>query len=112
MTGNRMLFLEGKMNNLEIYNKFKSVPENAMKPFDNGKFKGTDINTMWRIKCLTEEFGAIGFGWTLRTVRTWNEVCENGEVLAFAEVAMKIKQNGEWSEEWTAVGGNRRTKYI
>ena len=52
-----------KNENLELYNKFRSVPSNALKAFDNGRFKGTDINTMWRIKTLTGEFGACGRGW-------------------------------------------------
>ena len=42
------------MENLAIYNKYRKVPAEALKPFDNGNFKGTDINSMWRIKCLTE----------------------------------------------------------
>lgn len=99
------------MENLEIYNKFKSVPKNAVKPFDNGNFKGTDINSMWRIKCLTEQFGVVGFGWTIRVIRTWTETVNN-EVLAFAEIEMKVKINGEWSEPFSATGGNKMLTYI
>lgn len=98
--------------NLEIYEKFSKVPDGACKSFDNGKFKGTDINSMWRIKCLTEEFGVVGVGWTSRVVRTWTENAANGEVLAFAEIAMKVKVDGVWSEEWTATGGNTMVKYV
>jgi hypothetical protein len=100
------------MENLEIYNKYKSVPENALKPFDNGKFKGTDINTMWRVKCLTEQFGVIGFGWTIKVLRTWTEQGANDEILAFAEIEMKVKINDEWSEPFTATGGNLMTRYV
>lgn len=92
--------------NLEIYNKYRSVPSEAIKPFDNGKFKGTDINTMWRVKCLTECFGVVGFGWTVKVLRTWTEQGANEEVMAFAEVEMRVKLNGEWSEPFTATGGN------
>ena len=92
--------------NLEIYNKYRSVPSEAIKPFDNGKFKGTDINTMWRVKCLTECFGVVGFGWTIKVLRTWTEQGANEEVMAFAEVEMRVKLNGEWSEPFTATGGN------
>ena len=100
------------MENLEIYNKYRTVPSEAIKPFDNGKFKGTDINTMWRVKCLTECFGVCGFGWTLRVLRTWTEQGANDEVMAFAEVEMKIKLNGEWSEPFTATGGNLMIRYV
>lgn len=98
--------------NLEIYNKYRSVPSEAIKPFDNGKFKGTDINTMWRVKCLTECFGVCGFGWTLRVLRTWTEQGANDEVMAFAEVEMRVKLDGEWSEPFTATGGNLMIRYV
>lgn len=100
------------MSNIDIYNKFKSVPANALKPFDNGKFKGTDINTMWRIKCLTEQFGVCGFGWTTRVLRTWTEQGKDEEILAFAEIELKICIDEKWSEPITATGGNTMVKYI
>lgn len=100
------------MENLAIYNKYRAVPQEAMKPFDNGKFKGTDINTMWRVKCLTEQFGVVGFGWTTRVLRTWTELGANNEVMAFAEIEMKVKIDGEWSEPFTATGGNLMVRYV
>ena len=45
------------MDNLAFYNAGRSVPPEAQKSFNNGKFSGTDINPMWRIKKLTELFG-------------------------------------------------------
>lgn len=100
------------MGNLEIYEKYKTVPKDALKDFNNGKFKGTDINTMWRIKCLTEQFGVVGFGWTIKVLRTWTENVANNEILAFAEIEMRIKMNGEWSEPFTATGGNKMVKNV
>lgn len=100
------------MNNLEIYEKYRSVPKEALKDFNNGKFKGTDINSVWRIKCLTEQFGAVGIGWTTKVVRTWTEQCANNEVLAFAEIEMRICVDGKWSEPFTATGGNKLVKYV
>ena len=41
------------MENMEIYERVRSVPKEAQKQFNNGKFSGTDINPMWRIKKLT-----------------------------------------------------------
>lgn len=98
--------------NLEIYNKYRAVPEDAIKPFDNGKFKGTDINTMWRVKCLTECFGVCGFGWTIKVLRTWTEQGANEEIMAFAEIEMKVKLDGEWSEPFTATGGNLMVRFV
>lgn len=100
------------MDNLFIYNRYREVPKEAVKPFDNGKFKGTDINTMWRIKCLTEQFGVVGFGWTVKVLRTWTEIGANEEIMAFAEVEMKVKVNGEWSEPFTATGGNLMVRLV
>jgi hypothetical protein len=52
------------MENLKLYNIGREVPENAKKPINAGRLKGmTDINPMWRIKRLTEMFGACGVGW-------------------------------------------------
>jgi hypothetical protein len=95
------------MDNLEIWNKYKEVPSNALKNFDNGKFKGTDINTMWRIKCLTEQFGVCGIGWYYIPKKFWTEKCDNGDIFAFAEIELFVKENGEWSMPISGNGGNK-----
>lgn len=52
------------MDNLRFYNMGREVPQEARKPISAGRLKGmTDINPMWRIKKLTEMFGACGVGW-------------------------------------------------
>lgn len=52
------------MNRMEIYEKVRHVPNEAKKDITAGRLKGmTDINPMWRIKCLTETFGPCGIGW-------------------------------------------------
>ena len=95
------------MNNLEIWEKYKEVPQNALKDFDNGKFKGTDINTMWRIKCLTEQFGICGVGWYYIPKKLWTEKCDNGDIFAFAEIELFVKYNNEWSMPISGNGGNK-----
>ena len=101
------------MDNLEIYNKYREVPKNALRPFDNGNFKGTDINSMWRIKCLTEQFGVVGHGWTVKVVKLWTEEMKaSGETYAFAEIEMKVKIDGEWGEPFSATGGNKLETYV
>ena len=89
------------------------MPEEALKDFDNGSFKGTDINSMWRIKCLTEQFGVVGHGWTVKVLRVWTEKCEyTNEIFAFAEIEMQVCINGEWGKPFTATGGNKFCQYI
>lgn len=52
------------MNNMDLYNAFREVPDKAIKPITAGRLKGmSDINPMWRIQRLTEMFGPCGVGW-------------------------------------------------
>jgi hypothetical protein len=45
------------MENLTIYNAVRKVPSEAQRTIPFGPMKGkTDINPMWRIKALTEQF--------------------------------------------------------
>lgn len=54
-------------NNLDLYNRVRKVPKEAIKSIAAGRLKGmSDINPMWRIKMLTEEFGVCGFGWNMK----------------------------------------------
>jgi hypothetical protein len=95
------------MGNLDIYNAFRSVPQNAQKPINAGRLKGkTDINPMWRIKALTEQFGACGIGWYYEVTRQWTEVCGD-EVCAFVNIQLYIKVDGEWSKPIFGIGGNK-----
>lgn len=52
------------MDYMEIYNKARTVPDEAKKQISAGRLKGmTDINPMYRIKTLTKLFGPCGVGW-------------------------------------------------
>ncbi|MBP3925739.1 MAG: hypothetical protein J6D13_00945 [Clostridium sp.] len=94
------------MNNLEIYERFRSVPEDAKKPINGGRLKGkTDINPMWRIKALTEQFGPCGIGWYYVPVRKWLETC-GAETAAFVDIELYIKVDGEWSKPIAGTGGS------
>ena len=102
------------MSNLDLYNRVKQPPQDALKPFDNGKFKGTDINPMWRIRTLTEVFGPCGFGWYTKINRMWTEsAADNSNTAVFCEVELYVKMDGEWSKPIVGIGGNtfeRKTK--
>ena len=94
------------MKNLDIYNAVRAVPQEAQKPFNNGRFSGTDINPMWRIKVLTEQFGIAGFGWYIDNV-TFEDKVVAGETLTICQLDLFIKVDNEWSKPIHGVGGNR-----
>lgn len=97
------------MENLAIYNATRKVPEIACKQFDNGSFKGTDINPMWRIKTLTEQFGPCGIGWYYDVLSERSE--QYGDtVMAIVDLNLYIKVDGEWSKPIYGTGGNALVK--
>lgn len=96
------------MENMEIYEKVRSVPENAQKPFSNGRFSGTDINPMWRIKKLTELFGPCGVGWYYEIVECCrDDTDKSDEVVINAKINLYIKVDGEWSKPIAGIGGSK-----
>ena len=95
------------MGNMDLYEKVRSVPQNAMKQIQGGRLKGkTDINPSWRIKTLTEQFGACGIGWYYETIKQWTEQVGD-EVCAFVNINLYIKVDGEWSKPIFGTGGNK-----
>ena len=95
------------MNNLEIYDKVRSVPKEAQKTITAGRIKGmTDINPMWRIQVLTEQFGICGIGWkyTITDKRIIDGA--NGTQCAFVDIDLFVKVDGEWSEAIQGTGGS------
>lgn len=94
------------MDNLEIYNKVRKVPDEAKKKITGGRLSGmTDINPMWRIKSLTEQFGICGFGWKIDIVNERLEKGCNDEISAFVKVNLFIKIGDKWSEPIPGTGG-------
>lgn len=96
------------MDNLQIYNNCRAVPQEAQKSIGGGRLKGmTDINPMWRIKKLTEMFGVCGIGWKYEIVNKWVETAmAKDEITANVEINLYIKVDGEWSEPIPALGGS------
>lgn len=94
------------MDNLKIYNAVRSVPKEAQKEFNNGRFKGTDINPMWRIKVLTEQFGPCGLGWYIDNV-TFDDKVVAGETLTICQLDLYVRYEDGWSRPIHGVGGNR-----
>lgn len=95
------------MDNLEIYDKSREVPPEALRTIGAGRLKGkSDINPMWRLKKLTEIFGPCGIGWKYTIKREWLEAGAKGEIAAFVDIDLYYKWNGEWSEPIPGTGGS------
>lgn len=96
-------------NNMRFYGKVQDTPKEAQKSFNNGRFSGTDINPMWRIKKLTEVFGPCGFGWWTQNVK-YNFVTseQTNEVAAFCELELVVvdPETDLQSHPIYGVGGN------
>lgn len=99
------------MNNMELYDSWREVPQEAQKAINAGRLKGkTDINPMWRIRVLTQKFGPCGTGWRYDIDRMWSEEGANGERCAFVQVSLYYKMDdGNWSSPVVGVGGNMLT---
>lgn len=96
------------MGNMDIYEKVREVPKEAQKPIQGGRLKGfTDINPMWRIKALTEQFGPCGVGWYIDLKDKWLETSANGEVTANVIIDLYIKVEDTWSAPIIGIGGSK-----
>ena len=96
------------MGDMELYEKVRSVPTDAQRTIKGGRLNGkTDINPMWRIKTLTQHFGVCGIGWYYEITKQWLEPGNGGEIAAFCNINLYIKQqDGEWSRPIVGTGGS------
>lgn len=93
--------------NLELFEKYKTVPDKAKKQIKGGRLNGmTDINPVWRIQSLTEEFGPCGIGWKYTIEKQWLETGADGVVSAFCNILLYFKKDGQWSEGVPGTGGS------
>lgn len=94
-------------HNLRIYEGHRSVPAEAKKPITAGDLKGmTDINPMWRIKSLTEEFGPVGEGWYFEPIKEETIPLIDGRIIYTVDIHLFYKlDNGEWSKPVFGTGG-------
>lgn len=94
-------------SNLELYEAFAQPPKEALKPIEAGRLKGkTDINPMWRIKALTEQFGPCGIGWRYEILKQWTEPGANDEIAAFCNILLFYRDGERWSEGIPGTGGS------
>ena len=96
-------------SNMRLYERLRDVPPEARKPIEEGRLKGsTNINTMWRLKHLTEVFGPCGFGWRYEIADRYTRNVTETEVSAFVDINLYVKDpvSGEWSAAIPGTGGN------
>ena len=94
------------MDNMELFNHFKSVPDSAKKQITGGPMNGkTDISPMWRIQVLTEVFGPCGYGWKY-VIKNQRLEAAGKEVKAFVDIDLFVKWGENWSEAIPGIGGN------
>lgn len=92
--------------NLDIYNKFRTPPKEALKPITGGRLKGmSDINPQWRINALTELFGPCGKGWSYNVVRAWTEPCGE-EIAAFVTIELRYVYDNDGPFTVVGTGGS------
>ena len=94
--------------NMRIYYAVRAVPPEAIKPITAGRLKGkSDINPMWRIRVLTDQFGPCGEGWYTEGVRYWTVIQEKSmEMAVFCELQLHTKSENGWSAPIYGIGGN------
>lgn len=95
------------MSRRDLWDSLADPPASALNRIEAGRLKGmSDINPQWRYQALTEAFGPCGDGWKFEIVRLWTEPGSDGQVFAFAEIALYYRLDGEWSEPVPGVGGS------
>ena len=94
-------------NNLRIYEQVRSVPASALKKIEAGRLKGkSDINPMWRLKALTEQFGPCGIGWKYEITEKRLEQGANDEISSFVDINLYVRIEEKWSEAIPGTGGS------
>ena len=96
------------MDNTTLWQKFRAVPPEAKKPISGGRLNGkTDINPVWRLKTLTEQFGPCGFGWKYNIVNQRLEKGAKDEIAAFVDIELYINDPSlGWSAPIPGTGGS------
>lgn len=95
------------MENLELYNKLKTPPKDALKTIQAGRLKGKyDISPQWRYEKLTEVLGPCGIGWGYNIIKMWTETSGEGQIFAFTQIDFWYLIDGKRSENIPAVGGS------
>ena len=93
--------------NLRLWNAVKQPPASALKQIGGGRLKGmTDIKPQWRYLAITEQFGICGIGWKYVVEKLWMEQGGSDQIVAFANILLFVKVDGQWSDGIPGNGGS------
>lgn len=101
--------IAGPDSNMRFFAQICETPKTACSEFSNGRFNGTDINPMWRIRKLTEMFGPAGIGWwTEETYEFKDSPQTGGEVAVICRLSLFYIDplTGNVSKPVRGIGGN------
>jgi hypothetical protein len=91
------------MDNLAIWNAVRRPPVGALKDVQMGGRKFSDINPVWRLEAMTEQFGTCGIGWSYEIKERWTDAGVGGEIMCFVAIEVRITSLGiDGSHEWSA----------
>lgn len=95
-------------DNMKHWNRLAKVPTQFLKAIGGGKLKGkSDINPQWRIMVMTDTFGPCGIGWKYEIWKLWTEQGAAGEICAFSQIAVFVKDGDKWSDPIMGIGGSQ-----
>ena len=95
------------MSNRRIWDRVYKPDASALKTIGGGRLKGmTDINPQWRLQAATEVFGPCGTGWWYTIKKLWTVPGADGQVIAFARVAVFYRDGEVISQPVEGIGGS------
>lgn len=92
-----------------IWNTLATPPKGALKKITGGRLDGfTDIKPQWRLKALTDCFGACGSGWRVEISDIWTDNGPGDQQLVNVKIDLfYIREDGSWSEAVPGIGSGR-----
>ena len=91
---------------LEIWDKLKSVPADALRKIEAGRLKGkSDISPVWRYEKMTDVYGPCGIGWKYE-IESVNWVDAGAEKMVFVQINLYTKDENKWSAPIPGFGGD------
>lgn len=99
-------------DNLNLWNAVRRPPTHALKPIAAGRLKGmSDVNPVWRLEALTEQYGPCGIGWYYEITDRWTDLGPEGQVMCFIQIHLytaTLDDEGQkgWSAPIAGIGGS------
>ncbi len=92
---------------MEIWNKLRKPPPDALKTIKAGRLKGkSDINPQWRYEAMTDAFGMCGEGWKFEIKESWIDEGSHDQKVQNVKILLYVKTNDAWGEPIPGIGGS------